>query len=135
MRGVDWSNRWRRRNGPIVPMAPMSDSKLNARDRPDFVLPETTILAILGCVDLLWTIYLLATGQAFELNPLFSSILSHVGTRGFVAVKAAYIAGPLIIAELARREHPEFVRKALRVAIALYVGIYALGYVRYNLHH
>ncbi len=98
------------------------------------MLPETTALAVIGCLDLLSTVYLVATNQAHEANPLFGSILLHTGPRGFVAAKAAFIAGPLMIAEIARKDRPEFVRWALRVCIALYLGMYGLAFLRYNLH-
>src|SRR5689334_3154180 len=98
--------------------------------KPGFVLPETTLLALLGCVDLLSTIYFLATGQAREANPLMQSVLVQTGPKGFVLVKALFLGGPLVIAEIARREHPEFVRKALRIGIAAYALLLIFAYLK-----
>lgn len=105
------------------------------RTRDDYVLPETTVMAVIGCVDLLTTVYLISTGQAWEANPIFAKLLLMLGPRPFIAAKALLLAGPLTIAELARRRNPAFVRAALRIGIALYLALYAYGYVRLNLHY
>jgi hypothetical protein len=99
-----------------------------------YVLPETTALAAIGCLDLLSTVYLLATHQAHEANPWMSGILTSFGPGGFVAFKALLLGGPLAIAEIARRKREAFVRTWLRIGIALYLGFYALFFLRYNLH-
>jgi hypothetical protein len=106
---------------------------LNTRTPSRYVLPETTLLAVIGCVDLLSTIYLVATQQAIEANPLMSGILRLFGPLGFIAVKALLLAVPLTIVEIARPRHPRFVRSALRFAIVLYLGIYAVAFLRYDL--
>ena len=95
-----------------------------------FVLPETTILALLGCFDLLSTIYFLATGQAREANPFMQQVLMETGPKGFVLVKALFLGGPLVIAEIARRERPEFVRKALRLGIVAYALLLIVAYTK-----
>lgn len=97
-----------------------------------YVLPETTALALIGCVDLIVTVALIAPGRAREANPVMASLLEMFGPWGFVIGKALFLAIPLLIAEYARKRHPEFVRRALRVGILLYVGIYLLLFVRYN---
>lgn len=101
--------------------------------RAAYVLPETTLLAVLGGLDLLYTIYLLATHTAREANPLFSYILHEYGVIEFITMKAILLGAPLTIAEFARKKHPEFVRKALRLCLLLYVSIYVLSYLKYNL--
>lgn len=101
---------------------------------PAYVLPETTLLVVIGGLDLLSTVYLLATGKAHEANPLFAGLLNTVGVLGFILFKALMLAVPLTIAELARRRHPEFVRTALRIGIAAYVVLYLAAYLRFNLH-
>jgi hypothetical protein len=95
-----------------------------------FVLPETTVLALLGCFDLMATIYFLGTGQAREANPFMQNVLLQAGPRGFVLVKALFLAGPLAIMEIARRERPDFVRKALRFAIVAYAAMLFVAYYR-----
>ena len=93
------------------------------------VLPETTILALIGCLDLLSTIYLLASHRAVEANPLMNRVLSDFGPGGFCLFKALTLIIPLTIAELARRKHPDLVRRMLRLCITLYVGIYMLSFL------
>jgi hypothetical protein len=107
---------------PVEPPAPSSR----------YVLPETTALALIGCVDLIITVALIAPGRAREANPVMARLLEMFGPWGFVIGKALFLAIPLLIAEYARKRHPEFVRRALRVGILLYVGIYLLLFVRYN---
>ncbi len=99
-------------------------------DRPNsFVLPETTILAVTGLLDLLSTLYLIGTGQAHEANPLMAGIFAQYGAAGFALFKAIALGIPLTIAELARKKHPQFVRNALRLGIVGYLGMYALIYL------
>ena len=96
---------------------------------PAFVLPETTLLAAVGCLDLLSTLYLIGTGQAHEANPFMASILSDYGAGGFALFKALLLGIPLSVAELARRHHPQFVQNALRLGIIGYLGMYLLVYL------
>lgn len=110
----------------------MHEPNVNPADR--YVLPETTLLAVIGCLDLLSTIYLLATHQAWEANPIMANLLNEYGPMGFILFKALLLGVPLTIAEFARKSRPQFVRAALRVCIVLYLGIYGLSYLRYNLH-
>ncbi len=97
-----------------------------------FVLPETTALALIGCLDLLTTIYLVASGQAHEANPFMAGVLYSYGPRGLIAAKVVLLAGPLIAAESARRRNPQFVKTALRIGIVLYLALYAIAFARYN---
>jgi hypothetical protein len=94
------------------------------------VLTETKILAAVGCLDLLTSVYFLATGMAYEANPLMASILEHMGPRNFVTAKALLLGAPLVIAEMARRRRPFFVRAALRLCIVLYACMLAIAYLR-----
>src|SRR5579871_6499510 len=99
-------------------MLPRPDGSENT-DR--YVLPETTALALIGCADLLATIYLIATRRAHEANPLFGPVLDRYGPAGFALAKALLLGVPLVIAEMARRRNPTFVRRALRIGIAAYL--------------
>ena len=101
------------------------------RPHSHYVLPETTILMVIGALDLLSTIYFVATKQAMEANPLFAWLL-RAGPWPFVIFKALFLAGPLTIAELARKHNEQFVRLALRMGIILYLGFYAIGFARSN---
>lgn len=109
----------------------MIDDPTELRGR--YVLPETTALVVIGGLDLLYTVFLVATHQAREANPLFSWLLNNVGPTGFVVFKALMLALPLAVAEFARGKHPAFVRQALRVCLVLYLSIYIFSFVRYNL--
>lgn len=121
----------------------MDEETAATRHHPFFVyvLPETTLLAVIGLADLLSTVYWIATGHAVEANPFMGRVLRTLGPWGFSILKAVLLGGPLAIAEWARRRHPRFVRWALRAAIVLYVGAYAINWVRANgnpslgLHH
>src|ERR1041385_8812901 len=106
----------------------MTDSSPRSLRR-DYVLHETTALVVIGCADLLLTIYLIATRQAMEANPLMQAIGRVTGVWGFVAFKALMLAVPLTIAEYARRHNPKFVRSALRMGLILYVGMLAIAYL------
>ena len=100
-------------------------------EKPPYVLPETTILAVIGCLDLFSTIYLVATGHAREANPFFANLLQ-LGPWAFVGFKAFFLAVPLAFAESARKHNEPFVRSALRMGIILYLGLYAIAFARSN---
>ena len=93
-----------------------------------YVLPETRALALLGCFDLLVTIFLIATNRAHEGNPLMLRILSTFGPAGLAASKALLLAVPLVIAEAARKRSPVFVPRALRVGLVAYVLMLLFAY-------
>jgi hypothetical protein len=97
-----------------------------------FVLPETMILMLISSVDLASTIYLVATNQAIEANPLMAGVLYRFGPTAFVLAKTMLVAIPLTIAELLRDKRPAFIRTALRVAILAYVGVYIVAFMRWN---
>lgn len=97
-----------------------------------YVLPETTALALIGCVDLVTTIAFIASGQAHEANPFMANLLRSYGPDGLIIGKVALLAGPLVVAEWARRRNPRFVRLALRIGIVLYIALYVLGFTRIN---
>jgi hypothetical protein len=93
-----------------------------------FVLPETRAIALVGCFDMLATVYLLATHRAAEGNPVMAGILAQYGPAAFIALKVALLAVPLVIAEYARRHSPEFVPKALRIGLIAYVVLLLFAY-------
>ncbi len=92
------------------------------------VLPETRAIAVLGCFDLLATVFLLGTRRAMEANPLATVMLAHFGPAGFALFKAMALAVPLTIAELARRKRPIFVQKALRIGLYAYLVLLLFAY-------
>lgn len=96
--------------------------------RGRFILPETTGLAALGCLDLVISSILLATGQAYEANPLFRVVLAELGPPGFVLLKVGMLAGPLALAELARSRSERLVRMLLRVCLVAYTAILIVAF-------
>jgi len=124
----------------VTALPPSSPAEKTEQDAPRgassrHVLPETTVLMALGCLDLFSTIYLLAVGAGYEANPLFDAILQNFGPIGFIAFKVLMLGGPLALAEWARKSNEPFVRSALRMGIILYVGFYLINFLRFNLHH
>ena len=92
------------------------------------VLPETRALAVLGCFDLLATVFLISTNRAHEANSVMAVILGRFGPGGFALVKALMLGVPLSIAESARKQSPVFVQRALRVGLITYVALLLLAY-------
>ena len=109
-----------------------TETSNNPKSQHQFVLPETILMAVIGGADLLYTVYLLGQSKAMEANPIFGPLLKNYGPNVFVLAKFVALAGPLALAEFARRRNEPFVRMALRIGIALYVAIYGLAYLRYN---
>jgi len=97
-----------------------------------YVLPETTALAMIGCIDLVTTVFLIGSQQAGEANPLMAGLLQAYGPGGLIAGKFLLLAGPLIVAELARKKNPRFVKSALQAGIILYITLYIIGFTRLN---
>ena len=92
------------------------------------VLPETRALALLGCFDLMATVFLIASRRAQEGNALMSHILTSFGPAGLALVKALLLGVPLVIAELARKRSPIFVPRALRIGLIAYVLLLLFAY-------
>lgn len=90
------------------------------------VSTETWVLAALCTADLVSTVYFLATGTATEANPVLAPTL-RFGLWGFAAFKLCTYLIPLAIVERLRSVSPRFILKMLRVGIAGYVAVYALG--------
>lgn len=97
------------------------------------VLPETMLIALVGGGDLLFTSYLVATGQAWEGNPLMRAVLERFGGVGLVMAKATLLAGPLAVAEWARRHCEATVRRLLRLALVVYLVLWGWGLYSFNL--
>lgn len=63
---------------------------------------------------------------------LQASLLRTYGPGGLILGKVALLAGPLVVAEWARKRNPAFVRAALRIGIILYLTLYVVGFTRIN---
>jgi hypothetical protein len=99
----------------------------------NFVLPETSLFAVIGLLDLISTVYLISSRRAVEANPVMATVIAAYGMVGFAIFKAVMLGGPLAGAEMARKRHPRFVKFALRAGIVAYLLIYVVGSLHYNL--
>lgn len=89
---------------------------------------STTLLAIIGLVDLLSNIAWLRVG-GFEGNPLFAPLLYH-GVSTFAFAKIAFLAGPIAILEFARTKHPHSAEAGTWIAFAFYFGLWGTQMLR-----
>ncbi|NLI01672.1 MAG: hypothetical protein GX446_19550 [Chthonomonadales bacterium] len=97
-----------------------------------YVLPETVAIAAVALADLLVTSWLLASGAAYEGNPLMAHALRRWGPQGLIGAKAILIGIPLAVAETARRRNPVLVRSLLRAGLVLYVVLWIIGFTALN---
>ena len=112
---------------------PQRQRALSAKRRTPFVpAPESFVIAALCLLDLSSTLWWVSYREATEGNPIMAYYLTHGGTIGFALAKMVLLIMPLIIAEWARQTKPRFVRAALRVGIAGYIGAYAIGVAHIN---
>lgn len=89
---------------------------------------STVCLALIGVVDLLSTMALLMLGMA-EGNPLFGWILRY-GLLPFALAKIAFIAGPILVLEWARKSHPQTAEQATWIAFIAYLLLWGFQLLR-----
>ncbi len=95
------------------------------------IAKETWIIMAIGLADLATTILFIQHHGAEEANPLFRQYWE-MGLAAFIAAKIVLLVGPLSILEWARQRRPRLVSWALRGAIAAYVLMYGVGYIKLN---
>jgi hypothetical protein len=100
--------------------------------KPFQLARESYIILLICLFDLVATIWLVATNRATEGNPVMSFYLDR-GWVMLVTAKVLLVVFPIFIAEWGRRYRPTFVRRALRLTIALYVGVYVLAFTNVNI--
>ncbi len=88
---------------------------------------ESYIILVICLCDLVATIWLVATHRAIEGNPVMAFYLDR-GWDVLIGAKLLLVVFPIFIAEWGRRYRPRFVRRMLRLTIAMYLGIYALSF-------
>lgn len=93
---------------------------------------ESYIILVICLLDLVATIWLVATHRAMEGNPVMSFYLDQ-GWDALIGVKLLLVVFPIFIAEWGRRYRPRFVRRMLRFTIAAYLGIYALAFTNVDI--
>jgi hypothetical protein len=87
---------------------------------------QTALLAGIGTLDLITTLYLVHLHSAAEANPLMRFFLAQ-GTVVFIAAKLTLLVGPLCLLEWARRRRPTFVQRASSIAVVAYASLYFCG--------
>ncbi len=97
------------------------------------IAKESWILIGIGVADLISTIVFIQHHGAQEANPLFRHYWK-MGVPAFVVAKLVCLLGPILVMEWARQRNPGFVRFALRTAIASYIFVYGVGFMRLNSH-
>lgn len=93
---------------------------------------ESYIILAICFFDLVATIWLVATNRAIEGNPVMSFYVDR-GWDALIGVKLLLVIFPIFIAEWGRRYRPRFVRRMLRLTIALYLGAYALAFTNIDI--
>lgn len=84
-------------------------------------------LMLIGFADLVSTAVLHANGLIVEMNPLLRPIIEQSEWL-FAAVKGATLLAAYIAMIIYARHRPEFVQRASRLGIFLYVGIYVVWF-------
>ena len=95
------------------------------------IAKESWVIMAIGLADLITTIIFIEHHGAEEANPLFRRYWE-MGLMAFILAKLALLVGPLWVLEWARKRNPAFVSWALRSAIAGYLIMYGIGFVRLN---
>ncbi len=96
------------------------------------VMNESLILIGIGLLDLLITLVMLGGQVAREGNPIMAYWL-RFGVGAFVAAKLATLIFPIVVAEWAKWQSPQFTRNMMRAAIVVYVGAYLLLFWAVNI--
>jgi hypothetical protein len=91
---------------------------------------ECRLLLTLCLADLLWTLYVLHTGQATELNPLLAGAL-HRSLFAFILAKCAASLIPILLLEILPRK--KFVVLVQRFGVLMYLVIQVGGGFFYSL--
>ncbi|HLK56614.1 MAG TPA: DUF5658 family protein [Chthonomonadaceae bacterium] len=95
------------------------------------IAKESWVIMAIGLADLITTIIFIQNHGAEEANPLFRRYWE-MGLMAFIFAKLALLVGPLWVLEWARKRNPAFVSWALRSAIAGYLIMYGIGFIRLN---
>jgi hypothetical protein len=89
--------------------------------------PSLAVLMFIGIVDLISTAVLHAKGLIVELNPVMRPIIEHSEWLFAIVKGATLVVAYLTMLQYARH-NVEFVRRASRVGILLYVGIWTIWF-------
>jgi hypothetical protein len=92
---------------------------------------STAVLLTIGTIDLLATLAWLALGMK-EGNPIFKATWE-AGPLAFVALKLAFLFGPILILEYARKQAPKSAEQGTWLAVAAYAALW-VGHLLSLLH-
>lgn len=87
---------------------------------------ESTVLALICTADMIYTLWLVASGAATEANPIMGFYFEH-SQNAFVGAKTLLIVGSICALEILRRKRPRTVQPIIRMGLVLYVVFYGIG--------
>jgi len=76
-------------------------------------------LAAVCALDMLYTVWLVGAGAALEANPVMRFYME-IGMDAFIAVKAFFFLGPILVLEMLRRKRPHAVHRIIGAGLVLY---------------
>ncbi|MEN6356387.1 MAG: DUF5658 family protein [Armatimonadota bacterium] len=96
-------------------------------------MPVNAAVLIVGLLDLITTVFWLATGCVIEVNPIMAAVLK-TGLMLFIFVKVATLGAYVAVMEWYRRHrNPAFVSAVGNFTVLAYIGIYAVSF--YGVNH
>lgn len=96
-----------------------------------YVSKETSILILICIVDTFSTAVLWMTGLIREANPIMAWALNF-GLETFYVIRFGIIFLLAGLAEWYKMYDPQFVKRAMQVSIAVYIGVYILSFIHVN---
>jgi hypothetical protein len=89
----------------------------------------TTAIIVVGLVDLLTSVYWLATGQMREGNPIMSLVLGH-GVLPFIFTKICTLILYVTVMSWYERQRPRRARVLGIATLCLYLAMYFMTFLR-----
>ena len=97
------------------------------------IMPANAAVLIVGLLDLVTTIFWLATGRVIEVNPIMAAVLQ-AGMILFIFVKVATLGSYVAVMEWYRRHRsPAFARVVGNFTVLAYLCIYTISF--YSVNH
>jgi hypothetical protein len=96
-------------------------------------MPVNVVLLAVGLMDLVTTLFWLATGRVIEVNPIMAAVLQ-AGIVLFIFVKIATLGAYVTVMEWYRRNrNPIFARAVGSFTVLAYISIYVVSF--YSVNH
>jgi hypothetical protein len=97
------------------------------------IMPVNVVVLAIGLLDLVTTLFWLATGQVIEVNPVMAAVLQ-AGVAVFILVKVVTLGAYVAVMEWYRRNRSYvFAQTVGNITVLAYVGIYAVSF--YSVNH